>query len=103
MSAGFILSQPRGSAERSVRYCLHTPLTLVCGGCPIIPLLVHQNCVGVCGIVCCVAAVVGNSVAFCLGMLKYVVCLCSGCDVMDAVFSVCIVRCGAVGARVREV
>ena len=35
-------------------------------------------------------------------MLKYVVCLCSGCDVMD-VFSVCIVRRGAVGARVWEV
>ena len=32
-------------------------------------------------------------------MLKYVVCLCRG-DVMDVVFSVCIVRRGAVGARV---
>ena len=31
-------------------------------------------------------------------MLKYVVCLCR--DVMDVVFSVCIVRRGAVGARV---
>ena len=39
---------------------------------------------GVCGNVCCVAAVVKNSVG----------------DVMDVVFSVCIVRCGAVGARV---
>ena len=27
-------------------------------------------------------------------------CLCSGCDVMDVVFSVCIVRRGAVVARV---
>ena len=34
-------------------------------------------------------------------MLKYVVCLCR--DVMDVVFSVCIVRRGAVGARVWEV
>ena len=43
---------------------------------------------------------------FSLGVLKYVVCLCRGCygccvgDVMDVVFSVCIVRRGAVGARV---
>ena len=36
-------------------------------------------------------------------MLKYVVCLCSGCDVMDVVFFVCIVMRGAVGARVWEV
>ena len=35
--------------------------------------------VGVCGIVCCVAAVVKNSF-FSLGVLKYVVCLCKGCD-----------------------
>ena len=34
-------------------------------------------------------------------MLKYVVCLCVCVgDVMDVVFSVCIVRCGAVGSRV---
>ena len=32
-------------------------------------------------------------------MLKYVKCVCVG-DVMDAVFSVCIVRRGAVGDRV---
>ena len=50
--------------------------------------------------VCCVAAVVKNSVFFSLGVLKYVVCLCRGCDVMDVVFSVCIARRGAVGARV---
>ena len=30
--------------------------------------------------VCCVAAVVKNSVFFSLGVLKYVVCLCRGCD-----------------------
>ena len=35
---------------------------------------------------------------FSLGVLKYVVC-CVG-DVMDVVFSVCIVRRGAVAARV---
>ena len=34
-------------------------------------------------------------------MLNYVVCLCR--DLMDVVFSVCIVRRGAVGARVWEV
>ena len=53
---------------------------------------------GVCGNVCCVAAVVKNSVFFSLGVLKYVVCLCRGCD--GCVLSVCIVRRGAVGARV---
>ena len=36
-------------------------------------------CVWVCGNVCCVAAVIKNSV-FSLGVLKYVVCLCSGGD-----------------------
>ena len=35
---------------------------------------------GVCGNVCCVAAVVKNSGFFSLGVLKYVVCLCRGCD-----------------------
>ena len=49
--------------------------------------------------VCCVAAVVKNNV-FSLGVLKYVVCV---GDVMDLVFSVCIVRRGAVGACVWEV
>ena len=38
-----------------------------------------SDCVGVCGNVCCVAAVVKNSF-FSLGVLKYVVCLCRGCD-----------------------
>ena len=36
------------------------------------------ECVGVCGNVCCVAAVFKDSV-FSLGLLKYVVCLCKGC------------------------
>ena len=35
---------------------------------------------GVCGNVCCVAAVVKDSVFLSLGVLKYVVCLCRGCD-----------------------
>ena len=39
-----------------------------------------SDCVGVCGNVCCVTAVVKNSVFFSLGVLKYVVCLCRGCD-----------------------
>ena len=45
--------------------------------------------------VCCVAAVEKNRV-FSLGVLKYVC-------VVDVVFSVCIVRHGAAGARVWEV
>ena len=39
---------------------------------------VCSDCVGVCGNVCCVAAVVKNSGFFSLGVLKYVVCLCRG-------------------------
>ena len=53
------------------------------------------------GSVCCVAAVVKNSffqALECYSML----CVCV-VDVMDIVFSVCIVRRGAVGARVWEV
>ena len=50
----------------------------------------------VCRNICCVAAIVKDSV-FRLGSLKYV------CGVMDVVFSVCIVRHGAVGARIQEV
>ena len=38
-----------------------------------------SDCVGVCGNVCCVAAVIKNSV-FSHGVLKYAVCLCRGCD-----------------------
>ena len=36
-----------------------------------------NDCVGVCGNVCCVAAVVKDSGYL---VLKYVVCLCKGCD-----------------------
>ena len=50
---------------------------------------------GVCGNVCCVAAVVKNSV----GVLKYVCVV----DVMDVVSSVCIVMRGAAVASVWEV
>ena len=39
-----------------------------------------SDCVGVCGNVSCVAAVVKNTCFFSLGGLKYVVCLCKGCD-----------------------
>ena len=41
-----------------------------------------------------------KDIVFSLGLLKYVVCLCNGCDVF---FSVCIVTCGVVGACVWEV
>ena len=37
------------------------------------------DCVGVCGKVSCVAAVVEDGV-FSIGVLKYLVCLCKGCD-----------------------
>ena len=39
-----------------------------------------SDCVGVCGNVCCVSAVVKDSVFFSLGVLKYVVCFCKGRD-----------------------
>ena len=39
-----------------------------------------SDCVGVCGNVCCVAAVVNNNVFLALECRKYVVCLCRGCD-----------------------
>ena len=38
-----------------------------------------NHCVGVCGKVCCVAGIVKDSV-FSLGVVKYVVRLCRGCD-----------------------
>ena len=39
-----------------------------------------SDCVWGSGNICCVAAVVKNSVFFSLGVLKYVVYLCRGCD-----------------------
>ena len=53
---------------------------------------------GVCGNVCCVATVVKDSDFFSLGVLKYVVCLCKGCD--GCCVFVCIVMRVAVGACV---
>ena len=61
----------------------------VYGACLFLCLL--YDCVGVCGNVCCVAVIVKDSYFFSLGVLTYVV------------FSVCIVRRGALGARVWEV
>ena len=39
-----------------------------------------SDCVGICGNVCCVAAVVKDSGFLSLGVLKYDVFLCKGCD-----------------------
>ena len=39
-----------------------------------------SDCVGVCRNVCCVAVVVKDIGVLSLGVLKYVVCLCKGCD-----------------------
>ena len=60
------------------------------------------DCVGLCGNVGCVSAVVKDSVFLSLGVLQYVVCLCKGCDGC-CVFLVCIETRGAVGDRVWEV
>ena len=49
----------------------------VYGACLFIFLYV---CCSVCGNVCCVADVVKDSVVLSLGMVKYVACLCKGCD-----------------------
>ena len=49
----------------------------VCGAC--LFYVYCGDCVGVCVNVCCVAAVVENSVIS-LGVLRYVVCFCKGCD-----------------------
>ena len=57
------------------------------------------DCVGVCVNVCCVTSIGENSVFL---ALEYVVCLCRRCDVMDVVFSVCIVRRSALLFIVRS-
>ena len=49
-----------------------------------------SDCVGVCGNVCCVAAIVKDSVFF-FRVLKYGVCLCKGCDG-------CCVLCSCMGS-----
>ena len=51
-----------------------------------------SDCVGVCGNVCCVSAVVKNSVFSSLGVLKYVVCLCRGCDECCVFCLYCVAR-----------
>ena len=57
-----------------------------------------SDCMGVCGNVCCVAAIVKYSVFFSLAMLY----VCAR-DALDVAFSVCIVGCGAVSTCVCEV
>ena len=57
---------------------------------------------GVCGNVCCVAAVVKNRGFLEPWSVEVCLCVCV-VDVMDVVFFVCIVMRGAVGARVWEV
>ena len=88
-SAQYLVIASCGNMPRDNR-CMY--MFYVCSG----------DCVGVRGNVCCVAAVVKDSGVLSLGVLKYVVCLCKGCDGC-CVFSVCIVMHGAVGARVWEV
>ena len=56
------------SNDNRCMYMAHASIYICCG-----------DCVGVCGNICCVAAVVKDSV-FSLGVLKYIVCLCNGCD-----------------------
>ena len=57
-------------------------------------------CLGVCGNVCCVAAVDKDSAFLLLECCMLYVCV---RGVMDVVFSVCIVTRGTVGARIWEV
>ena len=59
-----------------------------------------SDCVGVCGKVCCVAAVVKHSVLS-LGAVKYVVCLCKGCDgfcVLGLNYDAWSCRCSCMGS-----
>ena len=61
----------------------------------------RSDCVGVCGNVCCVAAVVKNSGFLILGVLKYVVCLCreyDGCCVFCLNCEVWSCRCLCIGS-----
>ena len=85
----FVLSWAR---VRRVRRGSISSELLVCGGGArsilLLPLVARcletiDVCIWrmfVCGNVCCVAAVVKNSGFLSLGVLKYVVCLCRGCD-----------------------
>ena len=56
-----------------------------------------SDCVGVCGNICCVAAVVKDSI-FSLGVLKYVVCLCKGCDECCVFYLYCDARNSCMGS-----
>ena len=58
-----------------------------------------SDCVGIGVNVCCIAAVVEDRVSFSHGVLKYTCIV----DVMDVVFSVCIVMHRTVGDRIWEV
>ena len=82
-----------------VARCLET--IDVCIWCMFVFMSVVVTVWGSVGMFVCVAAVVKYSVFFSLGVLQYVVCCVR--DVMDVVFSVCIVTRGVVGARVWEV
>ena len=60
-----------------VARCLETIEVFIC--CMFV-FVCCSDWVGVCGNVCCVAAIVKDSAFFSLGVLKYVVCLCKECD-----------------------
>ena len=78
-----------------VTWCLRLPAELRGSFSCFLSVVVS---VGVCGNVCCLAADVKDSVFSPWSVLYICV-----RDVMDVVFSVSIVTCGAVGARVWEV
>ena len=58
-----------------------------------------SDCVGLCWNVCCVVAVV-KDIVLTLGVSRYVVCLCKGCD---GCFVFCFYCEACIGARVLEV
>ena len=70
------------------------PLTTRPNVCHMLVFMSVVVTVGVCGNVCCVAAIVKDSVFLALDCVR---------GVMDVVFSVCIVTLGVVGARVLKV
>ena len=57
-----------------------------------------SDCVGICKNVCCVVAVVENSRFSSLGVLKYVVFLCSGCDGCCVFCKAWCCRCSCMGS-----
>ena len=52
-----------------------------------------SDCVGVCGNVYCVAATDKDSGVLSLGVLRYVVCLCKGCDGYCVFCLYCVILC----------